>query len=151
MDPEDRAGIQGQLLRLSERREVAIYLRNDVLWVADFIDGRGELIDAITWFRFNCGTRASPHARRRIVLESAIPLSAQLVARIEHLHGSAKVRNRGPVARLFAAIAGYGARRRLATVLSKPSGRRRMREAYPSGGAPDRADVRTKAAEGFTR
>jgi hypothetical protein len=33
--------IQGQLLRLSERREVAIYLRNDTLWIADFIDGHG--------------------------------------------------------------------------------------------------------------
>lgn len=87
--------IQGQLLRLSERREVAIYLRKDALWVADFIDGHGELIDAATWFRFNCGTPATSYARRRMVLESAIPLTAQLVARIECLHRSATARHRG--------------------------------------------------------
>ena len=52
--------IQGQLLRLSARREVAIYLRGGQLWVADFIDGHGELVDPETWFRFNC---ASPDTR----------------------------------------------------------------------------------------
>ena len=80
--------IQGQLLRVSERREVAIYLRKDALWVADFIDGHGALIDAATWFRFNCGTPATSYARRRMVHESAVPLSTQLVARIEGMHRS---------------------------------------------------------------
>ena len=82
------APLQGQLLRLSERREVAIYLREDELWVADFIDGQGELVDAATWFRFHCATAAASHARRRMIRESAIPLSAQLAARIESLHCS---------------------------------------------------------------
>jgi hypothetical protein len=82
------AAIQGQLLRVSERREVAIYLRKDALWVADFIDGNGALIDAATWFRFNCGTPATSYARRRMVHESAVPLSMQLVTRIERLHRS---------------------------------------------------------------
>jgi hypothetical protein len=80
--------IQGQLLRLGTRREVAIYLRDGRLWVADFIDGDGELVDAVTWFRFNCATTATTHARRRMVLESAFPLSDELVARIETLHGA---------------------------------------------------------------
>ena len=90
MDPKDlcAAPIQGQLLRLSARREVAIYLRNDVLWVADFIDGHGELVDVATWFRFNCGAPSTPHANRRMVFESAIPLSVQLAVRIERLHRS---------------------------------------------------------------
>lgn len=78
--------VQGQLLRQSERREVAIFLWNGVLWVADFIDGEGQLIDAATWFRFNCGSLLSPHARRRMVLESAIPLSEELLRRIQRLH-----------------------------------------------------------------
>ena len=79
--------IQGQLLRLSDRREVAIFLRDGTLWVADFVDGHGMLIDAVTWFRFfNCGARATTQARRRMVLESATPLSADLVERIERLH-----------------------------------------------------------------
>lgn len=84
--------IQGQLLRLSERREVAIYLRQGTLWVADFIDGHGELIDPATWFRFNCGAPTTSHARRRILLESATPLSAELAAQIESLHRLANVR-----------------------------------------------------------
>ncbi len=79
--------IQGQLLRQSERREVAIFLRDGALWVADFIDGQGQLIDATTWFRFNCGALSTSHARRRMVLESAVPLSEALVAKIERLHG----------------------------------------------------------------
>ena len=37
--------IQGQILRLTQRREVAIYVRYGQLWIADFIDGCGELID----------------------------------------------------------------------------------------------------------
>jgi hypothetical protein len=78
--------IQGQILRLSEHHVVAIYLRNGALWVADFIDGHGTLADAKTWFRFNCGTLATSHALRRMALESALPLSAELVERIEALH-----------------------------------------------------------------
>lgn len=80
------SSIQGQLLRLSARRQVAIYRREDALWVADFIDGQGELMDATTWFRFNCGTQAATHARRRMVRESAIPISSELVEKIERLH-----------------------------------------------------------------
>jgi hypothetical protein len=139
------ATIQGQLLRLSERREVAIYLHNDALWVADFIDGDGELIDATTWFRFNCGTHASPQARRRMALESAIPLSEHLVERIEHLHRSAKVRTRGPLARFLVAVA-HRPRNRVATMLLKPFLRSRMRRGNPSGGAPDPSDTRVKAS-----
>ena len=77
--------IQGQMLRLSSRREVAIYLRQGVLWVADFIDGQGELVEAARWFEFNCGL-SSLEARRRMTRESAMPLSAGLLAKIERLH-----------------------------------------------------------------
>ena len=80
--------IQGQLLRQSACREVAIFLWEGALWVADFIDGEGQLIDAATWFRFNCGALNSPQARRRMVLESAIPLSEEVTARIQRLHCS---------------------------------------------------------------
>ena len=78
--------MQGQVLRLSARREVAIFLRDGALWVADFVDGDGALMDAITWFRyFNCGAQPTADARRRLVLESATPLSEELVERIERL------------------------------------------------------------------
>lgn len=78
--------IQGQLLRRSERREVAIYLRDGQLWIADFIHGVGELIEPAAWFRFNCGTPWARRAHRRMLFESAMPLSADLAARIERLH-----------------------------------------------------------------
>jgi hypothetical protein len=78
--------VQGQLLRLSVHRTVAVYLREGVMWVADFIDGGGTLVDASTWFRFNCGAPANAQAARRTVLESALPLSAELAESIEALH-----------------------------------------------------------------
>jgi hypothetical protein len=124
--------IQGQLLRWSERREVAIYLRKDALWVADFIDGDGELIDAVTWFRFNCGTPFTSSARRRMILESAMPLSGQLAARIESLHRSSTTRKRGGWVRLVQAIAAYAPRTRLTRIFRKPLGRRPTRERNPS-------------------
>jgi len=96
-DPADKHGrlslssIQGQLLRLSERREVAIFLCDGALWIADFVDGDGELIDAVTWFQFHCAALSTADARHRMILESGIPLSDELVARIEML----KDRSRG--------------------------------------------------------
>jgi hypothetical protein len=77
--------ILGQIIRRSERRETAIYLRDGTLWVADFFDGRGQVADAGSWLRFNCG-RASEQARWRMALESASPVSDELADRIEALH-----------------------------------------------------------------
>ncbi len=82
---EPSSPLQGQVLRRSERREVALFLLDNALWIADFVDGQGEIVDAVTWFRFNCGAAASTQARRRMALESALPLSDELVARIEAL------------------------------------------------------------------
>ena len=74
------------MLRRSARREVAIYLRGSALWVADFIDGDGHVVDAATWIRFNCGSVSTYHARRRMIRESALPVSRELSMRIEQLH-----------------------------------------------------------------
>jgi hypothetical protein len=78
--------IQGQFLRLSARREVAIYLRAGSLWVADFIDGDGELFEPETWFRFNCGSLGARDAQQRMLREAGLPLFPEIVARIEALH-----------------------------------------------------------------
>jgi hypothetical protein len=83
------APIQGQLLRLSARREVAIYLLDGMLWVADFIDDQGELFEPETWFRFNCGSSNAREAQRRMLRESGLPLSANIVTKIEELHRAA--------------------------------------------------------------
>ena len=88
--PGQCALIQGQLLRRSERREVAIYLRDGRLWIADFVDGVGELMEPVAWFRFNCGTPWARRAHRRMSYESAVPLSADLAARIEDLHRASR-------------------------------------------------------------
>ena len=85
--------IQGQLVRLSARREVAIYLLDGTLWVADFVDSCGELFEPETWFRFNCGTQSAQDAQRRMLRESGLPLSADTVAKIENLHRAATESN----------------------------------------------------------
>ena len=123
-EPRFARSLQGQLLRQNERREVAIFLRDGALWVADFIDGEGKLVDAITWFRFNCGALSSPHAQRRMVLESAIPLYPELVARIGRLHDPAIGRKRGAVVRLLRAIVADQARSRLAAIVARLLARR---------------------------
>jgi len=86
--------VQGQLLRLSAHRTVAVYLRDGVICVADFIDGGGMLVDVVTWFRFNCGTPANADATRRSVFESALPLSAEMAERIEALHRAGQAHQR---------------------------------------------------------
>jgi hypothetical protein len=65
--------------------DVAIFLADGRLWIADFIDGQGALVDAATWIRFNCPARPSESAYRRMTLESASPMSSDLVQRIERL------------------------------------------------------------------
>jgi hypothetical protein len=83
---ERRSGrIQGQVLRLNERRVVVIFLRDGALWIADFIDGHGKLVESSVWFRFNCAAPTSTQARRRMVLEAGMPLSSELAERIECL------------------------------------------------------------------
>lgn len=120
--------IQGQLLRLSERREVAIFLQDGALWVADFIDNQGELIDAITWFRFNCGSLATRHTRRRMVHESATPLSEELVDRIERLPRPAPAQTGAVMVRLVEAIAAYLSQIRLAATAACRIGRLRTHQ-----------------------
>lgn len=105
--PRLRDSIQGQLLRLSTHHTVAIYLRQGSLWVADFIDGQGTLVDASIWFRFNCGSLANPHALRRMTLESAIPLSADLVGRIEGLHRAVAADRNSPGRRFIGVAAAH--------------------------------------------
>lgn len=73
-------------MRLSGRRQVAIYLRGGRLWIADFIDGHGKLVEPEVWFRFNCASAGARHAKRRMLLESGLPLPADTVAKIEELH-----------------------------------------------------------------
>ena len=110
--------LHGQVLRRSERREVAIFLRGHTLWIADFIDGSGELVDAPTWFRFNCGEFSNLHARHRMARESAIPLSEELVERIERLPLPASGPKRGAMVRLAQTLSTRLSRSRFATMVA---------------------------------
>ena len=128
--PEVTGVIQGQLLRRSEHRTVAMYLRDGAMWVADFIDGQGTLVDVNTWFRFNCGTPANSHAMRRMALESALPLSQELTERIEALHHAAVTqRSREPI-RFVQAVTAHLPGGPLATMVACRFRRRRSHQAH---------------------
>jgi len=77
--------VQGSLLRLSERQEVAIYLREGAGWVADFHDGHATLHSVSEWHGSSSG-RMLVHAQRRNAFETISPLSDEVVQRIESLH-----------------------------------------------------------------
>lgn len=74
--------LQGNLVRLGERHEIAIYLRDGMAWVADFKAGRGEVFAASAWFSLNRGGSAL----RRMAHDSIMPLPEDVAERIEYLH-----------------------------------------------------------------
>ena len=82
-DPKqnDTGHLHGNLLRLSARREIAIYLRDGTAWVADFRDGHGEVCPAGAWFALN----QDRWALRRAASDAITPLSADMVRRIEKM------------------------------------------------------------------
>ena len=79
------SAVQGSLLRLSERQEVAIYLREGAGWVADFHNGRATLHSVREWHGSGSG-RMLVHAQRRDAVETISPLPDEVVQRIESLH-----------------------------------------------------------------
>lgn len=90
--------LQGNLLRLSERRVIAIYLREGAAWVADFNNGRVELFIASAWYSMGSG-RMLAHALRRGEVETISPLPEEVVQRIETLHQRAAEPVIGPAIR----------------------------------------------------
>lgn len=72
----------GNLVRLSKRREIAIYVHDGTAWVADFKDGHGEISTAGAWFARN----QDRWALRRAALDAVAPLPSDIVQRIENLH-----------------------------------------------------------------
>lgn len=100
-----KAQISGNVLRQGAKREIAIYLRDGVTWVADFRGGSGELFTAGEWFALNRGAGALRRAER----DSIEPLPAYVVERIERLH-SAERSEDAPV--LTEELAAFAARLR---------------------------------------
>ena len=91
-------GLHGNLLRLSERRKIAIYLRDSAAWVADFNNGRVELFTASAWYSMS-GGRMLAHAQRRDEVETISPLPEEVVQRIESLHRRMEAPTDGPAVR----------------------------------------------------
>jgi hypothetical protein len=76
----DTAGPEGSFLRLGETREIAIYRRGGLAWVADFRDGHGEIFSPGDWFARN------GRGSLRAALDFLEPLPECLIERIERLH-----------------------------------------------------------------
>lgn len=74
--------LHGNLLRLGEQHEIAIYMRDGMAWVADFKDGRCKVSTASAWFASNQDGRVL----HRMDLGSITPLPEEVVERIERLH-----------------------------------------------------------------
>lgn len=97
--------LQGNLLRLSGQREIAIYLRDGAAWVADFNNGRAALHSAGGWYDTGNG-RMLAHAQRRGEVETISPLPDEVIPRIEALHRRAAEPVMGPaLRRVFAILA----------------------------------------------
>ena len=82
--PVRESTLQGSFLQVKDGRSVAIYLREDVAWVAEFSGGRGRLLSISEWHCFHA--RRVAHAQRRGEVEIFCPIPGDLVARIEALH-----------------------------------------------------------------
>jgi len=74
--------LNGNLLRLGDQREIAIYLRDNMAWVAEFNNGRVSVSTASHWFSVNQGGRVLRH----MDLASITPLPDDVMERIERLH-----------------------------------------------------------------
>jgi hypothetical protein len=81
---DEEAVENGTLLRHGETREIAIYQRGGLVWVADFRGGQGELFTAADWFAVH-GHGSLLH---RAGLGAVAPLPADVIERIERLHAA---------------------------------------------------------------
>src|SRR3979490_1466401 len=96
----EAAAPTGTLLRFSETREIAIYQRDGVAWIADFRGARAELFTACEWFALN----GHGSLVRRAGPASIGGLPADVIERMERLHGA---KDRAPLAALGAQLARF--------------------------------------------
>jgi len=89
--------INGYVVDLGAEHSIAIYDRNGEAWVAEFEDGRGELMNANAWYYFHAARLG--YWRRRNPLEPPKPLTPDIVAEIERLHERSEARPLASAAR----------------------------------------------------
>jgi len=80
------ATISGTTLQLGARDTIAIYVWNELSWVARFRNGRGELSDAATWFRVHAGLLRSGRVGPVATIDTVETLSPEMTERIAQLH-----------------------------------------------------------------
>src|SRR5690242_12610479 len=97
LKPEARAeaSISGYVIGRGGAHSIAIHERNGVSWVAEFRDGRGELMNANTWFYFHAERLG--YWNRRQAYKSAQPLPPSMLEAIERLHGEREAREAATV------------------------------------------------------
>jgi hypothetical protein len=83
--------INGHMIALGTGHSIAIYERNGDGYVAEFRDGRVELMHAGTWFRFHAGGLRYCH-NRRTAFQSSMPLTPEMLEKIERLHRESDAR-----------------------------------------------------------
>ena len=83
--------INGHMIVLGVRHSIAIYERNRDGYVAEFRDGRGEFMHAGNWFRFYAGGLRYCH-NRRTAFQSSMPLTPEMLEKIERLHRESEAR-----------------------------------------------------------
>ena len=94
MNAESKArsapSINGHMITLGAGHLIAIYERNRECYVAEFRDGFGELEYAGSWFRFHA--RELRCLNGRAGLRSSMPLTPEMLQRIERLHAQSEAR-----------------------------------------------------------
>ncbi len=100
MNAESKAriapSINGHMITLGAGHSIAIYERNGAGFVAEFRDGRESLEYAGSWFRFNSG--ALRCIRGRTALEFSMPLTPDMLQKIEQLHAADEARQKRTLA-----------------------------------------------------
>jgi hypothetical protein len=119
--------ITGNTMQLGDRHSIAIHHRDGRCWVAEFHEGRGELVDAASWFRSYLGALRYSHGRRLAALATLQPMTQDVIDRVEALHREAGRRD-AAIAPIFEAVLSM-AQRRCAEVAARirGSGAGRMR------------------------
>jgi hypothetical protein len=83
--------INGHMIALGAGHSIAIYVRNRDGYVAEFRYGRAELMHAGTWFRFHAGGLRYCH-NRRTAFQSSMPLTPEMLEKVERLHRESEAR-----------------------------------------------------------
>jgi len=89
--PRTAPSINGHMIALGAGHSIAIHQKNGEGFVAEFRDGRAELMHAGTWFRFHAGGLRYCH-NRRTAFQSSMPLTPEMLEKIERLHRESEAR-----------------------------------------------------------